>query len=173
MIFRSASRWGSRIRLVGRCGVAIAAVAVASVAWGSPADAQASDWDLVAPQLECVTVNGNGTYTALFGTSNYTSWTLNLSHGLLNRVTPSSLNADPPESIAPGRQVGVFTVTQQVGQPIVYQLGFTNVRATSTSVPCTTAPQVAEAPLVVGLLGIAGAGAVVGYRRLNIASPLG
>jgi hypothetical protein len=170
MALRSASRWTAKFRLAARCAAAIAAVAVASISWGSPADAQTSDWDLVAPHLECVTVNGDGTYTALFGTSNYTSWSLWLPNGGLNQVTPRSLRFEPPEVIAPGRQVGVFTVTQDVGQPINYKLGVTSVHASSTSTPCNTAPQVAEAPFVVGLLGIAGIGAAVGYRRLSPAA---
>ena len=168
MIIRSASRWSSRIRLVGRCGIAIAAVAVASVAWGSPAGAQSNDWDLIEPHVECVTVNGDGTYTALFGTSNYTRWGLSVSNGSFNQITPSNLRVDPPTWIPAGREVGVFTVTQTVGAPINYKLGLTSVQATSDGVPCNTAPQVAEAPFVVGLLGVAGAGAVVGYRRLGI-----
>lgn len=165
-------RWSSKIRSAVRCGAAIVAVAVASVAWSSPADAQTSDWDLVAPHLECVTVNGDGTYTALFGTANYTNFSLWLPNGALNQVTPRALRVDPPQSIGPGRQVGVFTVTQVVGQSIDYKLGFTSVQATSNSVPCNNAPQVAEAPLVVGLLGVAGIGAALGYRRLQVAPGL-
>jgi hypothetical protein len=170
MAHRSTHRWISTVRSGARCGAAIVVAAVAFIAWSSPADAQTNDWDLIAPHVECVTVNGDGTYTALFGTSNYTRFGLRVSNGSFNQVTPSNLDVDPPTWIPVGREVGVFTVTQNVGQPINYKLGFTSVQATSTGVPCNTAPQVAEAPYVVGLLGVAGAGAVIGYRRLGISS---
>lgn len=161
---------GTTLRHLAKVVLAIAALAVVAVVPAAPAAAQTSDWDLIAPQLECVTVNGDGTYTALFGTSNHTGWSLWVPNGGLNHVTPANLRVSPPEWIEPGRQVGVFTVTQQVGRPINYKLGITSVHASSDSVPCTNAPQVAEAPLVVGLLAVAGMVAAVGYRRLGIAT---
>lgn len=163
---------GTARRLIARITFATAVVAaVAAGPAAAPASAQSSEWDLIAPELECVTVNGDGTYTALFGTSNYTSWTLWVPPGALNHVTPANLRVSPPEWIEPGRQVGVFTVTQQFGRPINYKLGITSVHASSDSVPCTNAPQVAEAPFVVGLLGVAGAVAALGYRRLGVTAP--
>ena len=156
-----------RIRLAVRCLLVAGAIIVAAP---GAAGAQQSTFDIVAPQLECVTVNGDGTYTALFGTENYWSIGVWMPHGSLNRVTPRPVAADPlPEWILPGRQVGVFTVTQEVGNPINYKLGVTSVQATSDSTPCNAAPQVAEAPFVVGLLGVAGALTALGYRRLSVA----
>lgn len=152
------------VRLAARGTLVAIAVVVATAV---PASAQEHYGDVVAPTLECVTINGDGTYTALFGTENYWNIAVYLPHGSWNRVTPSGLDQDGlPNWIQPGRRVGVFTITQSVGQPINYKLGTTSVQATSESLACNSAPQVAEAPVVAGLLLVAGGVAALGYRRL-------
>jgi hypothetical protein len=156
---------GRSIRFAAR-GLVIAAAFV--VAMAVPATAQEHYGDVVAPKLECVTINGDGTYTALFGTENYWDVSVYLPHGSWNRITPAGVDGgDRPEWIQPGRRVGVFTVTQTVGQPINFKLGITSVQATSQSLACNSAPQVAEAPVVAGLIVVAGAVAAIGYRRLT------
>ena len=145
----------------GLVATIIAAIALASPAAANPA---------VSPILECVAVNGDGTYTALFGYQNTSDRTITIGVGSANKFTPGQQDRGQITEFEPGRVAGAITATQPVGSPLNFKLGDTTVQATSESTPCSTAPQVAEAPIVAGLMLVAGMIAIVGYRRLSPAA---
>ena len=65
----------------------------------------------VAPVLDCVRKNTNGTYTAVLGYTNRASVPITLPVGSRNKVAPASQDGRQPTTFQPGTVRGAFTMT--------------------------------------------------------------
>ena len=96
----------------------------------------------VRPVLECVADNGDGTFTARFGTLNDNATTTTLPIGSKNQFAPSPRDRNQPTVFAPGRQVATFEVDYE-SRFLVWKLGRRTATAGTRSPACpTAAPQV-------------------------------
>lgn len=128
----------------------VALVATAALTLGVATPAGADDDNAttgarsVKAVFECVAVNADGTFTALFGSSNAAKTTVNIPAGSANNLTPD-VGATPPTSFAPGRSVGTFKVTWNGNATVVWHLPGGDASAKRTAKACNTAPVVSEA----------------------------
>ncbi len=98
---------------------------------------------LVIPLLECVTNNGNGTYTAYFGYQNLSASSVTIVTGSTvgkNNFSPGALNQGQVQTFSPGRVKAAFRVTFS-GQPLTWTVQTsgavqTTVSASSSSQAC-------------------------------------
>ena len=88
----------------------------------------------ISPVLECVINNGNGSYNALFGYNNPNAITVSVPVGTLNRFTSAPDDRGQPTTFAPGRAVGVFSVT--FSGTLSWSLTGRVSTASSSSTPC-------------------------------------
>lgn len=123
------------------------------------------DDDDVRPVLECVSLNGDGSYTAVFGTRNDNRNTLNLPVGPRNAISPAPADRGQPTRIPAGRSVGTFTVTFPASSSIRWTLDGEDAVARANSRACSTAPVVSEAAVSVVLAAVAGAVGLLWWRR--------
>src|SRR5262249_10860637 len=70
----------------------------------------------VAPILECVQRNQNGSYTARFGYDNSTGAAITIPIGANNYFTPGNQNRGQATVFQPGRVTNAFTVTFSKGK---------------------------------------------------------
>ena len=170
-----------------RIGAAATMVGVV-VGWGglaTPAHAQGEPtaqtvapqqfWDddsgngPVRPMLECVAINGDGTYTAVFGSSNPSNKARTEPIGLGNFFWPGEPNRGQPTRFGPDRTVASFSVT--FSTPILnWTLNGRTTVASPRSQPCNSAPSVSEAGMpaaLAGMLALTGGGWM--WRRRQIA----
>jgi hypothetical protein len=94
----------------------------------------------VRPVLECVTNNGNGTYTARFGYKNDNSVAISIPVGANNRFSPTPENRVQTNTFLSGRRRDVFRVTFSGGN-LVWSLrgpdgSNRTATASTTSTPC-------------------------------------
>ncbi len=89
----------------------------------------------VRPVLECVTNNGNGTFTALFGYKNDNPTTIAIPIGRNNKFTPRPQDRGQPTSFLPGRHRGVFSVGFNGGN-LVWTLSRRTSTASANSQSC-------------------------------------
>lgn len=106
----------------------------------------------IRPVLECVTDNGDGTYTAYFGYNNENPFTVQVPISNDNTFTPPPQNRGQPTSFAPGYQRGIFSVIFK-GNKVVWTI--TNsvdqndtATASRTSVKCGLATGVLSITIV-------------------------
>ncbi|NWG27280.1 MAG: hypothetical protein HXY48_01960 [Ignavibacteriaceae bacterium] len=89
----------------------------------------------VRPVLECVTNNGDGTYTAFFGYMNENSVSVYIPVGSKNKFTPTPQDRGQTRVFKPGRQIKVYTVNFN-GSNLVWTLNGRTSTASSNSEPC-------------------------------------
>ena len=110
----------------------------------------------VSVQVECVTNNGDGTYSATFGYLSQETSAVSLPVGASNSVTlsgaPTPIDRGQPTSFAPGSTSSAFTVTgiplaQSVTWSILSGADTRTATATSDSTSCATKndPQITAA----------------------------
>jgi hypothetical protein len=94
----------------------------------------------VRPLLECVTNNGNGTYTAYFGYLNDNPAPITIAVGTKNKFTPSPQNRGQPTVFQPGRIQNAFSVVFDENNLVWYLKGPDGLGRTATasrnSAPC-------------------------------------
>jgi Coenzyme PQQ synthesis protein D (PqqD) len=109
-----------RLRVVPQTGLSrrqvlatLAAVGISAVLLPivSPVVAKADGEEELIPFLECVTDNGNGTFTAHFGYVNQTSHRIVVPLGPDNKFDPSPHDRGQPTIFDPGEHSEVFQVT--------------------------------------------------------------
>jgi len=89
----------------------------------------------VRPVLECVTNNGDGTYTAFFGYKNDNNVSVYIPVGNKNKFTPTPQDRGQTRVFQPGRHYKVFTVNFN-GSNLVWTLNGRTSTASSNSAPC-------------------------------------
>ena len=89
----------------------------------------------VRPVLECVTNNGDGTYTAYFGYKNDNTVSVYIPAGSKNKFTPTPQDKGQTKVFMPGRKYRVFTVNFN-GSNLVWTLNGRTSTASSNSAPC-------------------------------------
>jgi len=89
----------------------------------------------VRPVLECVTNNGDGTYTAYFGYKNDNTVSVYIPAGSKNKFTPTPQDRGQTKVFLPGREYRVFTVNFN-GSNLVWTLNGRTSTASSNSAPC-------------------------------------
>ena len=89
----------------------------------------------VRPVLECVTNNGDGTYTAFFGYKNENSVSVYIPVGSKNKFTPNPQDRGQTRVFKPGRQIKVYTVNFN-GSNLVWTLNGRTSTASANSAPC-------------------------------------
>jgi hypothetical protein len=146
-----------------------AAALTGAVILALPATALA-DQPTVTPILNCVTVNANGSFTALFGYTNTGPTDTLINRGPDNQITPSNLNGTQPETFGPGTAYGVLTLAVPAGGTATWTLHGNHQAVASISSPhCdppVSLPQEGNGlGLVVGLIVAALAGTLA-IRRI-------
>ena len=89
----------------------------------------------VRPVLECVTNNGDGTYTAFFGYKNENSVSVYIPVGSKNKFTPNPQDRGQTRVLLPGRQIKIYTVNFN-GSNLVWTLNGRTSTASANSAPC-------------------------------------
>ncbi len=89
----------------------------------------------VRPVLECVTNNGDGTYTAYFGYKNDNTVSVYIPAGSKNKFTPTPQDRGQTKVFLPGRKYRVFTVNFN-GNNLVWTLNGRTSTASKNSAPC-------------------------------------
>ena len=89
----------------------------------------------VRPVLECVTNNGDGTYTAFFGYKNENSVSVYIPVGSKNKFTPNPQDRGQTRVFKPGRQIKVYTVNFN-GSNLVWTLNGRTSTASKNSAAC-------------------------------------
>ena len=89
----------------------------------------------VRPVLECVTNNGDGTYTAYFGYKNDNDISVYIPIGNRNKFTPNPQDRGQTRVFLPGRKYKVFTVLFN-GSNLVWTLNGRTSTASANSAPC-------------------------------------
>jgi hypothetical protein len=89
----------------------------------------------VRPVLECVTNNGDGTYTAFFGYKNDNNVSVYIPVGNKNKFTPTPQDRGQTRVFESGRHYKVFTVNFN-GSNLVWTLNGRTSTASSNSAPC-------------------------------------
>jgi hypothetical protein len=90
----------------------------------------------VSPILECVTDNGSGNYTAVFGYNNPTGETKHIPVGPNNRFIPDPIGRGQPEYFNAGRAYGVISIGFTGGSNIIWSLDGKTATAGSDGPPC-------------------------------------
>jgi hypothetical protein len=106
------------LRTLAAAGLSVALLPVAA-----PVTALADALDVV-PILECVSDNGDGTFTALFGYRNEYSTPVTIAIGTNNAFSPAPIDRGQPTAFQPGRQVGVFSAGFRQGGSLVWALKY-------------------------------------------------
>ncbi|MGY1745218.1 hypothetical protein [Blastococcus sp. SYSU D00695] len=150
-----------------RVGRATAALAVTAAVALTPGAAQAapnrSGPPDVVPLVDCVRVNPDGTWTAIFGYDNRTGGEVTIPAGPANQVTPRGYGTPQPTTFAPGVQHGAFSVTVVRGGGPMWHLGATNLPARRGDTSCGPSSQLPAdgnglgGAMVLGAAGVAGA----------------
>lgn len=91
----------------------------------------------VSPVLECVTDNGDGSYTAVFGYNNPNVYAVNIPVGSNNRFIPDPINRGQPEYFNPGRTYGAISIGFTGGGNIVWSLDGKTATGGSGGPPCS------------------------------------
>jgi hypothetical protein len=91
----------------------------------------------ITPILECVTDNGNGSYTAFFGYDNPNAFPVNIPISGQNGFTPPPQDRGQPTTFIPGRQFFVFSVDFGGTPPITWHLDSSTAMASDNSPACT------------------------------------
>lgn len=111
-------------------GSATAAVTIDCTPMGDPA------CRLLAPILECVWDNGNGTKTLVWGYDNPSSSVLNIDIGNKNKMSPGADNQGQPTLFLPGRYQNAF-VTVVTGGSADWRLGNNTASLGSGTATCS------------------------------------
>ncbi len=141
-------------------------VAAMTVAAAPPARAAGQ----IVPVLECVALNTDGTFTAVFGTDNQTGENVVIpvgrrTNGKWSNVFDPTENIGQPTLILTGRQLAVFTTTSADGGVVRWELGDGQATANRNGTPCADQPAVPDVPAAL-FAGVAAlAGAAWGLRR--------
>ncbi len=110
-------------------GVSVSAKATASVTITR---------DPITPELTCVAINEDGTYTAFFGYNNPNSYPVTIEVGKDNRFTPPPDGQGQPITFDPGRQTAVFAVVSD-SNALVWHLDGKIAEANKNSGGCSQA----------------------------------
>ena len=101
----------------------------------------------VTLNAECITDNGNGTFTASFGYNNLTASTVtitdNLPSGSINAFSPAPSNRGQPAVFQPGSHPAAFTAVFVIGSSLTWTVqatGLARVSATAASTAPHCAP---------------------------------
>jgi hypothetical protein len=89
----------------------------------------------ILPIMNCVTNNGNGTYTAYFGYNNKNSVSVFIPIYAQNKISPDPWDRGQPGVFKVGVQERVFSVTWTSGN-IIWHLNNKIAIAKRTSPPC-------------------------------------
>ena len=92
----------------------------------------------VSPVLECVTDNGSGNYTAIFGYNNPNAYEINIPVGIDNKFSPDPINRGQPEYFHPGRTYRAISLGFTSGNNIVWSLDGNTATGDSGGSPCTS-----------------------------------
>ena len=120
----------------GRARVTRAALValIAVVGWlALPGTASARG--TVVPLLDCVVVDRNGSWTAVFGYENTSSSPVRIPTGARNKVTPVTHGTPQPTTFQPGTHRGAFTITVPRGAGPMWHLDGTNLAARLGTAP--------------------------------------
>jgi hypothetical protein len=158
--------------LIGSAGLLGAGPAAADTVVDCPAPGNATCAQL-APVLECVWDNGNGTMTAAWGWDNPTSNTARINLGPRNLITPGAQDQGQPTLLTPGRHQNAF-VTTFTGQTTRWKLSERDDKVDPQTAACATKPvpqvgSVAALAMFVLMLGFA-ALVVVSARGRSVAT---
>jgi hypothetical protein len=116
-----------------------AAGLTATVILALPATALA-DQPVVTPTVNCITVNADGSFSALFGYSNTGLTTTLIKRGPDNQIDPSNLDGAQPDTFAPGTTYGAFALTVPAGVAVSWILHGNNRAVADASSPLCGSP---------------------------------
>jgi hypothetical protein len=138
-----------------RSGVLVALVLSGSVAFAtmSATPAAAAEGGPVSPVVECVSINGDGTFSAVFGSDNPSNVSRTLVIGPDNFFSPAAADRGQPTVFPAKRSVAAFSLVFD-GKPMTWTLNGQTVTVSSSSPSCGAGPNVAEAPYTVGLIAL-------------------
>jgi hypothetical protein len=88
----------------------------------------------VTPVVECITDNGNGSFTAKFGYDNPNPTSIPIPVGDNNRFVPNRFELNLPTTFLPGRQRNVFRVSSS-GSPLSWVVNGKTATASQNSSP--------------------------------------
>jgi hypothetical protein len=111
-----------------------AAGLTATVILALPATALA-DQPVVTPTVNCISVNADGSFSALFGFSNTGLTTTLIKRGPDNQITPSNLDGAQPDTFAPGTTDGAFSLAIPAGGTATWTLHGNHQAVASISSP--------------------------------------
>jgi hypothetical protein len=152
----SAARPAALVAVVLSGSVAFAAISASPVA--------AADGGPVSPVVECVSINGDGSFTAVFGSDNPSNVSRTLVIGPDNFFSPPAEDRGQPTIFPAKRSVATFSVAFD-GEPMTWTLNGKAVTVSSSSPSCGAGPNVAEAPYTVGLIALMLALAAIWIHR--------
>lgn len=92
----------------------------------------------VQPITECVSDNGDGTFTAYFGYLNQNASAVNVPVGPENRFNPAPQDRGQPTTFQPGRVVAAFSVVANNNNTLTWTLQGSVTSAGSADPPCAT-----------------------------------
>jgi uncharacterized protein (TIGR03382 family) len=122
----------------------------------------------VRPVLECVAVNGDGSYTAVFGSYNPSANEITILVGPQNFFEGDRPDMGQPTVFAGDRQVAAFSLPFHGGS-VTWNLAGRTATASPESPPCNSGPEVSEAgmPVVLAVaMAAMGSGWLWRRRRL-------
>jgi hypothetical protein len=124
-------RWSGAAAILAACFALTALVPTAAAA--SPDGANPSG----GPTVDCVVPASDGTYRAVFGYDNPTSYTATVPVGPYNTMDPASLNGIQPTVFTPGAHRAAFaTAVVAKGKKVSWTLFGMTVTASSQSPTC-------------------------------------
>lgn len=155
--------------------LALPLVVAATIVWTTgPARAATQ----IAPVLECVALNTDGSFTAVFGTDNQTGGDVvipvgNHTNGKWSNQFHGTPDLGQPTLILAGRQRAAFTVTSPDGGRLRWDLGDAKASAGGGDTPCIDQPSVPDVPAaaLAGVAALLGAVAAVRRTRASGADP--
>src|SRR3954451_20113670 len=148
-------------RRISTMVAAVAGTVTLALAGASPAFAADSDNGNgpVRPVLECVAVNGDGSYTAVFGSYNPSANEIAIPVGTQNFFDGDRPDLGQPTVFKADRQVAAFSLVFREGT-VTWNLAGRAAAASASSTPCNSGPDVSEAGmpvlLAVALMGMSG-----------------
>lgn len=128
----------------------------------------------VVPLVDCIRIDGDGTWTAIFGYDNRTGADVGIPVGPANRVTPKSFDGKQPTHFEPGIHHGAVVVTVPKGGGPMWHLGSVNLAARTSDTVCDASTQLPADGNGTGLVVALGAAGVVGavlVRRAGYRAP--
>jgi hypothetical protein len=140
-------------RRISTMMAAVAVTVTLALAGASPAHAEGEGNGPVRPVLECVAVNGDGSYTAVFGSYNPSANEVTIPVGPQNFFDGARPDVGQPTVFAGDRQVAAFSLSFREGT-VTWNLAGRAATASAASTPCNSGPDVSEAGMPV-LLGVA------------------